>query len=119
MGECCKFEREVFEKFFVFCGVDVVDVLECVFFEDLFKNLCVVKEIFGMTIVFVVGETFYEETRDAKIDVVDVVLFYVDFVLFYVDFVVYGGELIECVVFCVLCDVSSVARCRVAFGLDV
>ena len=118
MGECCKPEREAFEKFFAFCGVDVADASECVFFEDSLKNLRAAKEIFGMTTVLVAGETFYEETRDAKTDVADAAPSYVDLVPSYVDLVVHGGELTERAVSRALRDVPSAARCRVALGLD-
>ena len=121
MGECCKPEREAFEKFFAFCGVDVADASECVFFEDSLKNLRAAKEIFGMTTVLVAGETFYEEmraTRDAETDVADAAPSYVDLVPSYVDLVVRGGELTERAVARALRDAPSAARCRVALGLD-
>ena len=121
MGECCKPEREAFEKFFAFSGVDVADASECVFFEDSLKNLRAAKEIFGMTTVLVAGETLYEElraTRDAETDVADAAPSYVDLVPSYVDLVVRGGELTERAVARALRDAPSAARCRVALGLD-
>ena len=117
MGECCKPEREAFEKFFAFCGVDVADASECVFFEDSLKNLRAAKEIFGMTTVLVAGETLYEElreTRDAETDVADA-----DVAPPFVDLVVRGGELTERAVARALRDAPSAARCRVALGLGV
>ena len=71
-----------------------------------------------MTTVLVAGETFYEETRDAKTDVADAAPSYVDLVPSYVDLVVHGGELTERAVSRALRDVPSAARCRVALGLD-
>ena len=117
MGECCKPEREAFEKFFAFSGVDVADASECVFFEDSLKNLRAAKEIFGMTTVLVAGETLYEEmreTRDAETDVADA-----DVAPPFVDLVVRGGELTERAVARALRDAPSAARCRVALGLGV